>query len=240
MHAPLIISTCLSVSNLFLRWGAHPHLHKWVYGDRVSRLRRLNMDSRIICNFYRCTIKSILTGCITTQYGICSVLNIKALEGGENGSEHRQDGAAFHGGPLHTMPRVSRIIKISPTTLVTNCSGCHPADCTTRLRDSFIPQTIRHGTPELWHTLTLYHIRIHWHYMCFMLYILLYFLHFLIHVDFLFILLSLLKGTWDPRKSFTVIFAHMTIKSLNLNFLDVVIMADSTCIHLKSVSKVHE
>ncbi|KAI3363023.1 hypothetical protein L3Q82_011681, partial [Scortum barcoo] len=29
------------------------------------RLWRLNMDSRILCSFYRCTIESILTGCIT-------------------------------------------------------------------------------------------------------------------------------------------------------------------------------
>ena len=29
----------------------------------LRTLRRFNMDSRIFCNFYRCTIESILTGC---------------------------------------------------------------------------------------------------------------------------------------------------------------------------------
>ena len=38
------------------------------------------MDSRILCNFYRCTIESILTGCITAWYGSCSALNRKKLQ----------------------------------------------------------------------------------------------------------------------------------------------------------------
>ena len=49
------------------------------------------MDSRIFCNFYRCTIESILTcyrctiesiltGCITAWYGSCTALNRKALQ----------------------------------------------------------------------------------------------------------------------------------------------------------------
>ncbi|KAI3368466.1 hypothetical protein L3Q82_025484, partial [Scortum barcoo] len=46
----------------------------------LRRLRRLNMDSRILCNFYRCTIESILTGCITAWYSSCTALNRKALQ----------------------------------------------------------------------------------------------------------------------------------------------------------------
>ncbi|KAL3062425.1 hypothetical protein OYC64_002271 [Pagothenia borchgrevinki] len=38
------------------------------------------MDSRILCNFYRCTIESILTGCITAWYGSCIALNRKTLQ----------------------------------------------------------------------------------------------------------------------------------------------------------------
>ncbi|KAI3352182.1 hypothetical protein L3Q82_020998 [Scortum barcoo] len=41
------------------------------------RLRRLNMDR--LCNFYRCTIESILTGCITAWNSSCTALNRKAL-----------------------------------------------------------------------------------------------------------------------------------------------------------------
>ncbi|KAI3364007.1 hypothetical protein L3Q82_001590 [Scortum barcoo] len=38
----------------------------------LRRLRRLNMDSKILCSFYRCTIERILTGCITACCGSCS------------------------------------------------------------------------------------------------------------------------------------------------------------------------
>ncbi|KAI3377544.1 hypothetical protein L3Q82_008720, partial [Scortum barcoo] len=68
----------------------------------LVRLRRLNMDFMILCNFYRCTIESILTGCITAWYSSCTALNRKALQrDGESCSAHHQDGAAIHGGPLH-------------------------------------------------------------------------------------------------------------------------------------------
>lgn len=49
---------------------------------RLLFLRRrmmLNMHSRILCNFYRCTIESILTDCITAWYGNCTALDRKAL-----------------------------------------------------------------------------------------------------------------------------------------------------------------
>ena len=55
------------------------------------------MDSRILCNFYRCTIESILTGCITAWYGSCTDLDRKALQ---RVVKTHQDGAAIHGGPL--------------------------------------------------------------------------------------------------------------------------------------------
>ncbi|KAL3047971.1 hypothetical protein OYC64_022018 [Pagothenia borchgrevinki] len=35
---------------------------------------------RILCNFYRCTIESILTGCMTAWYGSCTDLDRKALQ----------------------------------------------------------------------------------------------------------------------------------------------------------------
>ncbi|XP_036379236.1 olfactory receptor 1509-like [Megalops cyprinoides] len=46
----------------------------------LRRLRRFGMDSRILTNFYRCTIESILTGSITAWYGSCTVLDRKALQ----------------------------------------------------------------------------------------------------------------------------------------------------------------
>ena len=40
---------------------------------------KFGMDSVILTNFYRCTIESILTGCITVWYGSCTDRDCKAL-----------------------------------------------------------------------------------------------------------------------------------------------------------------
>ena len=39
------------------------------------------MDPQILRRFYSCTIKSIVTGCITAWYGNCSASDRKALQG---------------------------------------------------------------------------------------------------------------------------------------------------------------
>ena len=41
---------------------------------------RFGMGPQILKRFYRCTIESILTGCITAWYGNCSASNRKALQ----------------------------------------------------------------------------------------------------------------------------------------------------------------
>jgi hypothetical protein len=43
------------------------------------RLKKFGMCPQIFKRFYSCTIKSILTGCITAWYGNCSASNRKAL-----------------------------------------------------------------------------------------------------------------------------------------------------------------
>jgi gmma-aminobutyric acid receptor subunit gamma len=45
-----------------------------------KRLKRFGMGPQILMRFYRCTIESILTGCITTWYGNCSASDHKALQ----------------------------------------------------------------------------------------------------------------------------------------------------------------
>src|SRR4029434_1538299 len=45
----------------------------------LRRLKKFGMDSVILTNFYRCTIASILTGCITVWYGSCTAKDRKAL-----------------------------------------------------------------------------------------------------------------------------------------------------------------
>ncbi|KAK0138741.1 hypothetical protein N1851_024706 [Merluccius polli] len=43
-------------------------------------LRKNHLSSNILVNFYRCTIESILTNCITVWYGNCSVSDRKAIQ----------------------------------------------------------------------------------------------------------------------------------------------------------------
>lgn len=46
----------------------------------LRTLKKTHLSSDILVNFYRCTIESILTNCITVRYGNCSVSDRKALQ----------------------------------------------------------------------------------------------------------------------------------------------------------------
>ena len=46
----------------------------------LKRLKRFGMGPQFLKRFYSCTIKSILTGCITAWYGNCSASDRKALQ----------------------------------------------------------------------------------------------------------------------------------------------------------------
>ncbi|KAK3535342.1 hypothetical protein QTP70_009354 [Hemibagrus guttatus] len=46
----------------------------------LNTLKKNHLSSTILVNFYRCTIESILTNCITVWYGNCSVADRKALQ----------------------------------------------------------------------------------------------------------------------------------------------------------------
>ncbi|KAI4902291.1 hypothetical protein NFI96_034704, partial [Prochilodus magdalenae] len=45
----------------------------------LRRLRKFELPPDILTNFYRCTIESILTACITVWYGSCTAYDRKAL-----------------------------------------------------------------------------------------------------------------------------------------------------------------
>ena len=93
-HAPITINgtTVERVSSLKFLWVHISEDLTWTHHtDAITktarqrlfflrRLQRFNMDSRILCNFYRGTIESILTGCITAWYGSGSALNRKTLQ----------------------------------------------------------------------------------------------------------------------------------------------------------------
>ena len=84
-HSPITINgtTVERVSSLKFLWVHICEDLTWTYHTNaitkmarqrlffLRRLRRFNMESRIFCNFYTCTIESILTGCITAWYGSC-------------------------------------------------------------------------------------------------------------------------------------------------------------------------
>ena len=46
----------------------------------LRRLKKFGLSPKTLTNFYRCTIESILSGCITAWYCNCTALNHKALQ----------------------------------------------------------------------------------------------------------------------------------------------------------------
>lgn len=46
----------------------------------LRKLRKFGLSTSILTNFYRCTIESLLTGCITVWYGNCTAQSRKALQ----------------------------------------------------------------------------------------------------------------------------------------------------------------
>ena len=46
----------------------------------LRRVMKFGLDHKTLTNFYRCTIESILSGCITAWYGYCTVRNRRALQ----------------------------------------------------------------------------------------------------------------------------------------------------------------
>ena len=46
----------------------------------LRRLKKFGLSPKTLTNFYRCTIESILSGCITAWYGNCTTHNRKSLQ----------------------------------------------------------------------------------------------------------------------------------------------------------------
>ena len=46
----------------------------------LRRLKKCGLSPKSLKNFYRSTIESILSGCITAWYGNCTAINLKALQ----------------------------------------------------------------------------------------------------------------------------------------------------------------
>jgi hypothetical protein len=76
-------------------------------------------------NFYRCTIESILSGCITTWYGNCSAHTRKALQM-VVWSAQRIPGANYLPSRTPTPPNVTGRPKRSSRTPTTQATACSP------------------------------------------------------------------------------------------------------------------
>jgi hypothetical protein len=66
-----------------LKWSTHTDSVRKKAQQRLFNLRRLKkfvLSPKTLTNFYRCTIESILSGCITAWYGNCTPLNSRALQ----------------------------------------------------------------------------------------------------------------------------------------------------------------
>ncbi|KAL0195028.1 hypothetical protein M9458_008600 [Cirrhinus mrigala] len=103
----------------------------------LRTLKKNQLSSAILVNFYRCTIESILTNCVTVWYGSCSVAERKALQRVVKTAQR------IIGTPLpaiediqkkHCMRRARSILK----------DDSHPAHKLrfSRLRNSFFPRAV--------------------------------------------------------------------------------------------------
>ncbi|KAF7644810.1 hypothetical protein LDENG_00215400, partial [Lucifuga dentata] len=133
-----------------LSWTLHTDTvtkkpHQWIYFLRG--LRKFGMNTSILTNFYRCTIKSLLMGCIMVWYGNCSAHSCKSLQRMVKAARHIigkhllaiQD--IFHQRCLRKTHSLKGSQPLS--TLPSGRQYRSMAACATRLSNSFYHQAIR-------------------------------------------------------------------------------------------------
>ncbi|XP_055724603.1 uncharacterized protein LOC129815157 [Salvelinus fontinalis] len=85
-HPPIHINgTVVEVESFKFLGGqtemVHPHRQRGEEGATAPlQPQKFGLSPKTLTNFYRCTIESILLGCITSWYGNCSTHNRKALQ----------------------------------------------------------------------------------------------------------------------------------------------------------------
>ncbi|KAL0201056.1 hypothetical protein M9458_004243 [Cirrhinus mrigala] len=115
-------------------------------------LKRASLPLPILTTFYRGTIESVLTSCITVRYGNCSAADCKTLQRTVNTA------AKIIGAPLPSLldiflarcsGKATSIVKdpSHPPSIISS-SSCHQEDATgasepARLLNSFFPQAVR-------------------------------------------------------------------------------------------------
>ena len=89
-------------------------------------MKRFGMGPQILKRFYSCTIRSILTGCITAWYGNCSASERKALQRAVCTAQYITGAKLPAIQDLYTKRCQGKTLKIvkTPATLVIDCSLC--------------------------------------------------------------------------------------------------------------------
>ena len=139
-----------------LSWSPHADTivkkaHQRLYFLR--RLRKFDMSATTLTNFYRCTIESILSGCITAWYGSCSAQDRKKLHKVVNVVQSITQTSLPSIDSVYTshcLGKASSIIK-DPTHprhtlfyLLPSGKRCKSLrTCTNLLKNSFFPAVIR-------------------------------------------------------------------------------------------------
>uniref|UniRef100_A0A4W5NM05 Reverse transcriptase domain-containing protein n=1 Tax=Hucho hucho TaxID=62062 RepID=A0A4W5NM05_9TELE len=111
-----------------LKWSTHTDSVVKKAQQRLFNLKRLKkfgLSPKTLRNFYRCTIESILSGCITAWYGNCSAHNRKALQRVVR-SAQRITGANYLPSRTPTPPDVTGRPKRSSRTTTTRATACSP------------------------------------------------------------------------------------------------------------------
>ncbi len=147
-----------------LTWSAHTDAVLKKAQQRLfflRRLRRFGMSHHILHSFYTCTVESILTGCITAWYGNSTSSNRKHLQRVVRTARHTVGGELPSLQDIYTrrcMRKARRIISDSShpshglfSLLPSGRRIRSIRSRTSRLRDSFFPQTIRLLNTPNWH-----------------------------------------------------------------------------------------
>ena len=74
-------SLCVHITDK-LKWSIHTDsvVKAQQLLFNLRRLKKFGLAPKTLTNFYRCTIESILSGCITAWYGNCTTRNHRALQ----------------------------------------------------------------------------------------------------------------------------------------------------------------
>ncbi|XP_055747902.1 uncharacterized protein LOC129829915 isoform X1 [Salvelinus fontinalis] len=109
-----------------LKWSTHTDSVVKKVQQRLFNLRRMKkfgLSPKTLTNYYRCTIESILSGCITAWYDNCTALNHKALQGW-CGLHNASPGANYLPSMTRTAPDVTGRPKRLSRTTTTRATAC--------------------------------------------------------------------------------------------------------------------